>query len=68
MNAKLLKSKMVLHDDTQGKLADALGISAQRLSNKINEYNGAQFTQTEIRIIKDRYDLSDEEVSLIFFT
>ena len=68
MNAKLLKSKMVLHDDTQGKLADALGISAQRLSNKINECNGAQFTQTEIRIIKDRYDLSDEEVSLIFFT
>ncbi len=68
MNAKLLKSKMVLHDDTQAKLADALGITSQRLSNKINEYNGAQFTQSEIRIIKDRYDLTDEEVSLIFFT
>lgn len=68
MNAKLLKSKMVLHDDTQTKLAEALGITPNRLSNKINEYNGAQFTQSEIRIIKDRYDLTDEEVSLIFFT
>ena len=68
MNAKLLKSKMVLHDDTQTELADAIGISAQRLSAKINETNGAQFTQSEIRLIKDRYDLTDEEVSLIFFT
>lgn len=29
MNKKLLRSEMVLHDDTNGTLAEALGISQQ---------------------------------------
>ena len=68
MNAKLLRSKMVLHGDTQRELAYVLRISEQRLSAKINETNGAEFTQKEIKEIKERYELTDEEVSLIFFT
>ncbi|NLG58526.1 MAG: XRE family transcriptional regulator [Clostridiales bacterium] len=68
MNAKLLRSKMVLFGDTNNSLAEALGLSAQRLSEKINERNGAQFTQGEIEIIKYRYDLSSQEVIDIFFT
>ena len=67
MNARLLRSKMVLFGDTQGELAEALGISQQRLSAKMNETNGAEFNQREIRIIRQRYDLTAEELSLIFF-
>lgn len=67
MNAKLLRSKMVLFDDTNNSLAEALGISAQRLSEKINERNGAQFTQGEIEIIRNRYSLNSQEVIDIFF-
>ena len=68
MNAKLLKSKMVLYGDTQAELADALGLSQTRLSSKINEYQGAQFTQAEIKSIKERYALTDSEVTSIFFS
>lgn len=67
MNARLLKSKMVLHGDTNVTLAEALGITPQRLSAKLNEWEGAEFTQGEIIIIKDRYDLTPEEVDAIFF-
>lgn len=58
---------MVLFGDTQGELADVLGISQQRLSAKINETNGAEFTQKEIKAIKERYNLTSEETALIFF-
>lgn len=68
MNTRLLKSKMVLFGDTGSELADALGISRQQLSAKMNETNGAEFTQGEIKIIKTRYDLSCTDVDEIFFT
>lgn len=67
MNAKLLKSKMVLHDDTNVTLADALGITPQRFSAKLNGWEGAEFTQGEILTIKDRYKLGPDEVDSIFF-
>ncbi len=67
MNTRLLKSKMVLFGDTGSELADALGISRQQLSAKMNETNGAEFTQGEIKIIKTRYDLSCTDVDEIFF-
>ena len=67
MNARLLRSKMVLFGDTQVDLAEALDISQQRLSAKMNETNGAEFNQREIRIIRERYNLTAEELSLIFF-
>lgn len=67
MNKKLLRSEMVLHDDTNSTLAEALGITPQSLSSKMNETNGAEFTQGEITIIRKRYTLSDERVIAIFF-
>lgn len=67
MNKKLLRSVMVLHDDTNATLAEALGITPQSLSAKMNETNGAEFTQGEITVIRIRYHLSAEKVIAIFF-
>ena len=67
MNKDLLRSVMVLHGDTNKTLAAYLGISEQSLSNKINE-NGTEFKKGEILKIKMRYNLTSEQVDLIFFT
>lgn len=67
MNRKLLRSKMVLFDDTNSSLAEALNISPQRLSAKINETDGAEFTQKEIKCISIRYNLTSDEIHAIFF-
>lgn len=67
MNANILRSKMKLFGDTNASLADAIGCSAQRLSAKINETNGAEFTQKEIQAVKDRYKLTPDEMAEIFF-
>ena len=67
MNKKLLRSEMILHDDTNVTLAGALGISPQSLSSKMNGTNGAEFTQGEIQKIRLRYKLSDNKVVKIFF-
>jgi hypothetical protein len=58
---------MKLHGDTNAILADSIGISPQRLSAKINETNGAEFTQSEIQAVIDRYKLTAKEVDEIFF-
>lgn len=67
MNTNLLKSKMVLHGDTGATLAAALDISRQQFSAKLNETNGAEFTQREIAAIKERYELTSQEIDDIFF-
>ena len=67
MNKNIFVSKMKLHGDTQEVLADAIGISVQRLNAKINQTGGAEFTMSEIRAIKIRYDLSCQELDDIFF-
>lgn len=66
MNKNLLNSFMARKGETQLDLAKLLGISLSRANAKINE-NGAQFTQTEISIIKKHYALSAIDVDLIFF-
>ena len=66
MNKDLLRSVMVLHGDTNKTLAAFLKITEQSVSNKINE-NGTEFRQGEIGRIKARYNLSSEQVDLIFF-
>lgn len=67
MNKQKLESIMKLHSDTGGTLAKTLGIARSTFSAKINETNGAEFTQSEIATIKDRYKLSANEVDEIFF-
>ena len=66
MKKEVLRSIMVLHGDTNKDLAGYLGISEQSLSNKINE-NGTEFKQGEIARIKDKYNLTSEQVDSIFF-
>lgn len=66
MNKALLRSVMVLHDDTDQSLADYLGISKKSVNDKINE-NKTEFKQSEIAAIKKRYKLTDEQVIDIFF-
>lgn len=56
---------MVLHGDTQRTLAEALEMAELTLSKKLNEKN--EFTQSEIKAIKKRYNLKPEEVDAIFF-
>ena len=66
MNKALLRSVMALYGDTSKNLAEYLGISEQILSKKINE-NGTEFKQGEIKRIKIRYNLTADQVDLIFF-
>lgn len=67
MNKNKMVSVMKLHGDTQESLAEAIGISVQRLNAKINSTGGAEFTMSEIRAIKIRYNLTSQEVDEIFF-
>lgn len=66
MDTNRLWSFMKLHGDTATALASYLNIARSTLSAKMND-NGAEFTQGEIQMIKERYDLSAEEVDLTFF-
>lgn len=66
MNAKLMRSVMVLHDDTNASLAAFLGITEQSVCNKINE-NGTEFKQGEMVKIKARYNLDSDMIDRIFF-
>lgn len=68
MNKNMFVSKMKLFGDTNAILAKGIGLSAQRLSAKINETGGAEFTLGEIQKIKNRYNLTKNEVDQIFFT
>ena len=67
MNKNMLVSKMKLHGDRNEDLAKAIELSPQRFSAKLNKTDGAQFTQTEIKLIRERYDLTSDEVTTIFF-
>lgn len=66
MNAKILKSKMVLagDEDFVKALANILEISRQTASAKLNSER--EFSQTEIAIISKHYCLNDEEIRKIF--
>lgn len=67
MNKNRLQALMKYHGDTGQSLADYLGISRSTFSSKINETNGAEFTQSEIGKIKERYNLEARDIIDIFF-
>lgn len=66
MNAKMLKSKMVLagDEDFVKAIANLLEISRQTASAKLNDER--EFSQTEIALISKHYNLNDEEIRKIF--
>lgn len=67
MNKALLRAAMVENGDTQESLASAMGISCSRLNAKVNERDGAAFNLRELSFMKERYKLSDEKATAIFF-
>lgn len=67
LNKNQLRSFMALNGDNDGKLAEYLGLSRSRFSAKINETGGAEFNQGEISKIKQRYNLTADEIDSIFF-
>lgn len=68
MNRLLLRSLMILNGDNNSSLGRFLGLTRNTVANKINEKNGAEFTQSEIAKIVERYNLTGEQVMSIFFT
>ena len=64
MDKARFNSVRVLHGDTQGRLAEALGMAQETLSRKLNEQG--EFSQSEIKAIKNRYHLTPDEVDAIF--
>lgn len=58
---------MKLYGDTGTSLSIFLGIARSTFSAKLNETNGAEFTQSEITNIKNRYELDPDEIAEIFF-
>ena len=67
MNKLRLESVMKIHGDTGTSLAVYLGMARTTFSAKINETNGAEFTQGEISAIKEKYKLTPEDIVNIFF-
>lgn len=65
MNVNLLRSKMVIHEDNFTKLARALEISRDALYCKMAQKR--DFKQSEIAIIVERYNLTNDEIKQIFF-
>lgn len=66
VDKRLFKSKMYLYGDNGKSLAKYLGITQATVSRCLN--GRAEFTQSQIGRIKDRYELTAEEVEDIFFT
>lgn len=64
-NTKELRAQMARYGDTCQSLADAMNVALSTISKKIN--NEREFTQKEIDFIKRRYNLTPDEVDLIFF-
>lgn len=53
--------------ETCSDAANVIGVTRVTFSKKINEKDGASFTQPEILAIKNHYNLNAEQVDLIFF-
>lgn len=66
MNSLEMKVAMKRNEDTQEKLAEALGLQVSGVCARINGH--IDFRSTEIETIRDRYNLSDSELVKIFFT
>ena len=67
VNKQRLKSVMALHGDRNEDIANYMGISPQRFSAKLNGTKGAEFTQSEIQKVKEKYNLTCGQVGAIFF-
>lgn len=67
MNKEKLQAVMIENGENAKILSEAMGISQQTFSAKINEKKSSRFTQPEIMFIKHRYNLSSDLLCSIFF-
>lgn len=66
MNSLEMKVAMKRNEDTQEKLAEALGLQISGVCARINGH--IDFRTSEIEKIRERYNLSNDELVKIFFT
>ena len=65
MNTNELKAAMKRNEDTQEKLAEALGLQTSGVNERVNGH--IEFRRSEINAIRKRYNLSDADTIRIFF-
>ena len=65
MNRIEMKVVMMRNQDTQEKLAEALGLQVSGVNARIN--GKTDFKSKEIKKIKERYNLSPEDIDALFF-
>ena len=65
MNSLEMKVVMKRNQDTQEKLAEALDLPVSGVNARIN--GSIEFISGEMKLIKERYNLSAEDVVSIFF-
>ena len=61
-----LRATRVLHGMTQKDMCNLLGLKAEG-SYSLKESGNRPFTQKEIRIIAERFDMNGEQIKDIFF-
>ena len=67
MNKQALKALTARHGETLTDLAHVLGITENRLADKISGHNREDFTLNDIAETRKHYHLSAEQVELVFF-
>ena len=65
VNSNELKAEMKRNNDTQEKLAEALGLQVSGVSDRIN--GKIDFRRSELGKIRNRYNLTPERFDEIFF-
>ena len=66
VNSLEMKVAMKRNEDTQEKLAEALGLQISGISARVNGH--IDFRISEVEKIRERYNLSNDELVQIFFT
>ena len=68
MNKNKFRAILAENGDNYRSLAEKMNISSSTLSDKVNEKTGNGFTQPEILFIKKIYNLTAEQIDMIFCT
>ena len=66
MDKKKFEAQMKLHGMTGADVAKLLGIARNTFSLKLNE-KGTEFSQSELAMLKNYWNLNAEEFEEIFF-
>lgn len=67
MNIALFKYYMAKNSETMSTLAAALGKCKATVSNCVNGNTKSEFNRMDIKILKERWKLTPEQVDKVFF-